>query len=140
MLNCSLRFIQRKIETQLTTCRGRRSPLSRLRSGSTPKTKFKVVLMPRSECERFFAIDETGSYIGTEEQRTWTEQELEDRYGECKAALPAAPMKYQSPEKVTGGYELSLRALQRLAFVTKLIGHSCSGTGQLFGFLSFSIV
>jgi hypothetical protein len=63
--------------------------------------------MPRSECERFFARDKTGCYIGTEEQRTWTEQELEDRYGKYKAALPAAPMKYQSPEKVTGGYGLS---------------------------------
>ena len=91
----------------LTTYRRRKSLLGRLKSNSTAKTKLKIVLMPRSECERFFARDEKGSYIGTEEQRTWTEQELEDRYGKYKTALPRAPLKYQSPAQVTGGYGLN---------------------------------
>jgi hypothetical protein len=111
---CKLRYkivvyglFKKKIGTRLTTRRGRKSLPSRLKANTAPKTKLKIVLMPRSECERLFARNEKGSYIGTEEERTWTEQELEDRYGKCKAALPAASMRYQSPEKVTGGYGLS---------------------------------
>jgi hypothetical protein len=87
-------LFKKKIGTRLTTRRGRKSLPSRLKFNTAPKTKLKIVLMPRSECERLFARNEKGSYIGTEEKRTWTKQELEDRYGKYKAALPAAPMRY----------------------------------------------
>ena len=87
--------------------RRRKSLLGRLKPNSTPKTKNKIVLMPRSECERFFATDENGSYIGTEDQRTWTEQELEDRYGKYKTALPSAPLKYERQEDNAGRGGLS---------------------------------
>jgi hypothetical protein len=63
---------------------------------SKPKTKLKIVLMPRSEYAKYFARDKSGAYIGTEEERSWTEEELEERYGAYKSALPVAPMRIES--------------------------------------------
>jgi hypothetical protein len=38
--------------------------------------------MPRSEYQKHFAVDEKGTYIGTEPQRDWNEKELELEFGE----------------------------------------------------------
>jgi hypothetical protein len=38
--------------------------------------------MPRREYKRFFAKDKDGNYIGTEPQREWTEEELEEEFGQ----------------------------------------------------------
>ncbi|OBT79963.1 hypothetical protein VF21_01547 [Pseudogymnoascus sp. 05NY08] len=42
----------------------------------------KAVRMPRREYKKFFAKDKDGNYIGTEPQREWTEEELEDEFGQ----------------------------------------------------------
>lgn len=42
----------------------------------------KAVRMPRREYKKFFAKDKGGNYIGTEPQREWTEEELEDEFGQ----------------------------------------------------------
>lgn len=41
----------------------------------------KVVRMPRSEYLRHFKLDNAGNYVGTEEERSWTAEELDQRYG-----------------------------------------------------------
>jgi len=41
----------------------------------------KVVRMPRSEYLRHFKRDKAGNYVGTEEERSWTGGELDERYG-----------------------------------------------------------
>lgn len=46
------------------------------------------VHMPRGEYLKHFAHDEDGRYIGTEEQRSWTEKELELEFWEYQDAPP----------------------------------------------------
>ena len=47
--------------------------------------------MPRRDYLKYFAKDYDGSYIGTEPQRTWTEEELEETFGMYKRDLRAKP-------------------------------------------------
>lgn len=47
----------------------------------------KVVFMPRREYKKYFAKDKEGQYIGTEPQREWTEEELEDEFGQYQKKL-----------------------------------------------------
>lgn len=44
----------------------------------------KVVYMPRREYLKFFAKDERGEYIGSEPQKKWTEEELDEEFGKYK--------------------------------------------------------
>jgi hypothetical protein len=69
-----------------------------------PNTKLKIVLMPQSEYAKYFARGENGAYIGTEEERNWTEAELDERFGRYKSALPAAPMRVGSALTSGGGW------------------------------------
>jgi hypothetical protein len=69
-----------------------------------PNTKLKIVLMPQSEYAKYFARDKSGAYIGTEEERSWTEAELDERYGGYKSALPVAPMRVGSALTSGGGW------------------------------------
>lgn len=48
---------------------------------------FKMVSMPRGEYLKHFARDEGGVYIGTELQREWTCEELEERYGKYQVQV-----------------------------------------------------
>ncbi|KFY33361.1 hypothetical protein V494_07687 [Pseudogymnoascus sp. VKM F-4513 (FW-928)] len=59
----------------------KRSFMSRVRGAEEPSTT-KAVWMPRREYKKFFAKDSAGNYIGTEPKREWTEEELEDEFGQ----------------------------------------------------------
>jgi len=61
------------------------SPSKSLFGRSRPKTKLKIVLMPKSEYSKYFAHDKSGAYIGTEAEQSWTEEELDERYGAIRA-------------------------------------------------------
>ncbi len=41
-------------------------------------------MLPRSEYDKYFAKDKKGNYTGTEPQREWTENELDEKYGKYK--------------------------------------------------------
>ncbi len=45
--------------------------------------------MPRGDYLKYFAKDYDGKYIGTEPQKQWTEQELEEKFGMYKKDLRA---------------------------------------------------
>jgi hypothetical protein len=47
----------------------------------------KTVWMPRRDYKKYFARDKDGNYIGTEPQREWTEEELEDEFGQYHKKL-----------------------------------------------------
>jgi len=55
------------------------------KGGPDPTTK--VIFAPRGEYLKYFARDSNGVYIGTEPQRRWTEQELEEGYSKYKKDL-----------------------------------------------------
>ncbi len=60
---------------------------SKLKGKKEPEQKdkmLKVVYMPRKEYLKWFARDEKGVYIGTEEHRRWTEEELDTEFGKYK--------------------------------------------------------
>lgn len=38
--------------------------------------------MPRGEYKKHFAKDKNGNYIGTEPQRQWSDEELQEKYGQ----------------------------------------------------------
>lgn len=44
----------------------------------------KVVYMPRREYLKFFARGLKGEYVGSEAERRWTEEELEEAFGEFR--------------------------------------------------------
>jgi hypothetical protein len=44
--------------------------------------------MPRAEYRKRFAKDARGAFVGSEPQRPWTRQELEERYGRYRKVLP----------------------------------------------------
>lgn len=47
-------------------------------SGKEKEGKLRVVYMPRREYLKYFAKDDDGNYIGTEPQRSWTDEELDE--------------------------------------------------------------
>ena len=53
---------------------------------SKGKSTIKTVFMPRSEYLKYFATDDKGEYMGTEPKQDWTEEELEERFGEFRPA------------------------------------------------------
>lgn len=52
--------------------------------GKDRKGITKVVYMPRREYLKYFARGLKGEYIGSEPERRWTEEELEEKFGEFK--------------------------------------------------------
>lgn len=60
--------------------------------------------MPQSEYAKYFARDKSGAYVGSEAERSWSEEELDERYGKYKSALPPAPMRAGSALKDGGGF------------------------------------
>lgn len=60
--------------------------MSKLKKDKEPSTT-QVVWMPRGEYKKHFAKDNSGRYIGTEPQREWTEEELEDEFGQYQKDL-----------------------------------------------------
>jgi len=62
------------------TDRRRKSFLGRLK-GEKDFGPVKVVYMPRGEYLKYFARDQDAQYIGSEPEREWTEEELDDTYG-----------------------------------------------------------
>lgn len=56
----------------------------RKKNGSGEKEgvlKVKVVFMPRREYKKFFARGVQGEYVGSEPERSWTEEELDEMFG-----------------------------------------------------------
>jgi hypothetical protein len=66
--------------------RRRRSFIDKFKSEKSGKIT-KVFFMPRAEYLKHFAKDYEGKYIGTEPQKAWTIEELEERYGKYKKDL-----------------------------------------------------
>ncbi|KAG4441963.1 hypothetical protein IFR05_002582 [Cadophora sp. M221] len=61
--------------------------LSKLKGSKKDEQKdkiMKVVYMPRREYQKWFARDEKGNYVGSEEHRRWTEEELEAEFAKYK--------------------------------------------------------
>lgn len=50
------------------------------KNDSSPSSK--VVFMPRRDYKKYFAKDKDGNYVGTEPQRDWSMEELEDEFGQ----------------------------------------------------------
>ena len=44
--------------------------------------------MPRGEYLKHFARDDNGNYIGTESERRWSEEELDDAFGAYRIRRP----------------------------------------------------
>lgn len=59
----------------------KKSFMSKFKKEKGPSTT-KAVWMPRREYKKYFAKDGNGKYIGTEPQREWTAEELEDEFGQ----------------------------------------------------------
>ncbi|OBT97513.1 hypothetical protein VE01_04576 [Pseudogymnoascus verrucosus] len=64
-----------------TVVEGKKSFMGKFKKDKEPSTT-KAVRMPRREYKKFFAKDKDGKYIGTEPQREWTQEELEDEFGQ----------------------------------------------------------
>ncbi|ELR10554.1 hypothetical protein VC83_00203 [Pseudogymnoascus destructans] len=60
---------------------GKKSFMSKFKKDKEPSTT-KAVRMPRCEYKKFFAKDKDGNYIGTEAEREWMEEKLEDEFGQ----------------------------------------------------------
>lgn len=69
----------------LTRCR-KKSLRGLFRKDKEPSTT-RVVWMPRREYKRHFARDGEGRYVGTEPRREWTEEELEEEFGQYQKDL-----------------------------------------------------
>jgi len=65
----------------------------------------KVVRMPRREYLRYFARDSNHQYIGTEPEREWTAEELQEKFGQYQD-LPPADWEVHVPSGL-GGYGIS---------------------------------
>lgn len=57
--------------------------------------------MPRGEYKKHFAKDNTGKYIGTEPQRDWTEEELEDEFGQYHKETGGVPTGFLTNMNLT---------------------------------------
>jgi hypothetical protein len=59
--------------------------MKKFKKAKDPTTR--TVWMPRREYKKYFARDKDGNYIGTEPQREWTEEELQDEFGQYHKEL-----------------------------------------------------
>ncbi|KFY27871.1 hypothetical protein V493_03252 [Pseudogymnoascus sp. VKM F-4281 (FW-2241)] len=64
---------------------GKKSFMNKFKKDKEPVTT-KAVWMPRCEYKKFFAKDSAGKYIGSVPQREWTEEELDDEFGQYQKA------------------------------------------------------
>jgi hypothetical protein len=55
--------------------------LHKLKGSKPETTNTKVVFMPDGDRKKWFAKDEDGKYVGSEPQKQWTEEELDERWG-----------------------------------------------------------
>jgi hypothetical protein len=55
--------------------------MDKFKKNKEPSTT-RTVWMPRQDYKKYFAMDKDGKYIGTEPQREWTDDELEDMFGQ----------------------------------------------------------
>jgi hypothetical protein len=51
-------------------------------SGNEKEGKLRVIYMPRREYLKYFAKDDDGNYVGTEPQRSWTDEELDEMFAQ----------------------------------------------------------
>ncbi|MCJ1227917.1 hypothetical protein MMC12_004576 [Toensbergia leucococca] len=65
-------------------------------SSSKETPKFRTLKMPRGEYLRYFARDEKNAYIGTEPERSWTDKDLEEKFGMYQN-LPPTQWKVNVP-------------------------------------------
>jgi hypothetical protein len=74
------------VSTEVQEGGKRKSFLGRLKGDKKKEEegviKMKVVYMPRRDYLKWFARDLKGTYIGTEPQRQWNEDELEKEFGQ----------------------------------------------------------
>ena len=60
--------------------------MDKFKKNKVPSTT-RTVWMPRRDYKKYFAKDKDGKYIGTEPQRGWTDDELEDMFGQYHKEL-----------------------------------------------------
>jgi hypothetical protein len=58
-------------------------------SGKDKEGKLRVVYMPRREYLKYFAKDDDNNYVGTEPQKSWTDEELDKMF--AKYVPPPLP-------------------------------------------------
>jgi hypothetical protein len=64
----------------------KKSFINKFKKEKKPSTT-KTVWMPRREYKKYFARDKDGKYVGTEPQRVWTEEELQNEFGQYHKEL-----------------------------------------------------
>ncbi|OBT55345.1 hypothetical protein VE04_04906 [Pseudogymnoascus sp. 24MN13] len=74
-----------KAGVESTSQKRRRSLRDRFRF---KKTKAVVAMMPRRDYLRYFAHDESGRYVGTEKEESWSEGDLEEEFGHYRLMEP----------------------------------------------------
>jgi len=79
----------------------RRSIIGKLKPNNAKK--FKIVIMPLSDCKMYFARDSQGVYRGEMPERVWTAEELEEKYGKYKTLLPTPTIR-TAPSITTGRF------------------------------------
>lgn len=50
-------------------------------SGPQDGNKYTAIKLPRKDYKKYFARDKEGKYVGTEPEREWTSEELEEQFG-----------------------------------------------------------
>jgi hypothetical protein len=75
--------------------RYRKISLKNLLKKDKPRSTTKTVWMPRREYKKYFAHDTAGNYIGTEPQRQWTEDELQEKFGQYHKDLTVGGVRTQ---------------------------------------------
>ncbi|KAH6711817.1 hypothetical protein BKA61DRAFT_578247 [Leptodontidium sp. MPI-SDFR-AT-0119] len=78
-----IRIPRSEVDSSIRSKKTSRGLVGLLRGTHTSKSAsdITVIRMPRSEYLRYFARDKNNKYIGTEPERRWTEQDLEEEFG-----------------------------------------------------------
>ena len=63
-------------------------------SGKEKEGKLRVVYMPRSDYLKYFAKDDDGNYVGTEPQKSYTDEELDEMF--ARYVPPPLPKSNES--------------------------------------------
>lgn len=53
-------------------------------NGPSDEAQYKAVKMTRADYKRYFAKDGQGNYVGTEPQREWTQEDIDQYFGAYK--------------------------------------------------------
>ncbi|KAH7318987.1 hypothetical protein BKA65DRAFT_513608 [Rhexocercosporidium sp. MPI-PUGE-AT-0058] len=67
--------------SSMKTSRGLVGLMRRIQISQKEVSDIKVVRMPRSDYLKYFARDKNNNYIGSEPERNWTKQCLEEEFG-----------------------------------------------------------